>query len=295
MSEFYPIVTIEPEWVFGDEDMGSKEKFWYFPREGETPWLFKYPQEGTGQHWAEKIAAEVADRLRILHAKVELAEFQNVRGSVTESFARGGRVLIHGNELLAMMMSDYNPEMKFHQSAHTLEHIWQALEPVSRTSNKQTQRLFAEYIVLDAVIGNTDRHHENWGLQLRQRGENHWDISLAPSFDHASSLGRELRDEKRDRFMAEDRIGHYAEKGRGGIYWSVDERWGPSPLALVRQAAHKCPDLFRPALAKLNKLDEGSLRNVIDRVPSDWMSPSARKFAMALICYNLEQLRKLDT
>ena len=163
------------------------------------------------------------------------------------------------------------------------------------------------------MIGNTDRHHENWG-QLRKlrglhkpgsrlggrgkrrhrRAEYYWEESLAPSFDHASSLGRELRDEKRDRLLSEDRVGRYAEKGRGGIYWSEDERRGPSPLALVRRAAHTYPALFRPALAKLNKLDEGSLRNVIDRIPSDWMSPSARKFAMALMHYNLEQLRTLD-
>ena len=297
MSEFYPIVTVEPEWVSVEEDMGSKEKFWYHEAgEGKRNCLFKYPRKRSGEHWAEKIAAEVAARLGILHARVELAEFQNVHGSVTESFARGGRVLIHGNELLAIMMSDYDPEMKFRQSAHTLDNILAALDHAfaNREDATRTKRLLAEYLVLDAVIGNTDRHHENWGLQLRKRGENHWDISLAPSFDHASSLGRELLNEKRDRFMTEDRVGHYAEKGHGGVYWSEDERRGPSPLALVRRAAHTYPDLFRPALAKLNRLDEGSLGDVVGRVPSDWMSPSARKFAVALMCYNLGQLRELD-
>ena len=66
------------------------------------------------------------------------------------------------------------------------------------------------------------------------------------------------------------------------------------PEVQFRQSAHTYPDLFRPALAKLDRLDEGSLRNVIDRVPSGWMSPSARKFALALMRYNLEQLRTLD-
>ncbi len=296
MSEFYPIVTVDPEWVLGDEDMGSKEKFWYCRSKDETPWLFKYPQEGTGQHWAEKIAAEVATCLGIFHAKVELAEFQDVQGSATESFARGGRMLIHGNELLAIMMSDYDPKMKFHQSAHTLDSILAALDHAftNQQDAVRTKRLLAEYLVLDAVIGNTDRHHENWGLLLRKLEGNKWDGFLAPSFDHASSLGREFRDEKRDRLMAEDRVGRYAEKGRGGIYWSRDERRGPSPLKLVRQAAHTYPDLFQPALAKLDRLDKGSLGDVVGRVPSDWMSPSARKFTVALMCYNLEQLRTLD-
>ena len=74
MSEFYPIVTVEPEWVLGGEDMGSKEKFWYYETgEGKKNCLFKYSRKHTGEHWAEKIAAEVAACLDILHAKVELA------------------------------------------------------------------------------------------------------------------------------------------------------------------------------------------------------------------------------
>ena len=57
------------------------------------------------------------------------------------------------------------------------------------TGSSNTQKcLFAGYLVLDAVIGNTDRHHENWGLLLR-RTETGWKGQVAPSFDHASSLG----------------------------------------------------------------------------------------------------------
>ena len=316
MSEFYPIVTVEPEWVLEGEDMGSKEKFWY--REtgvDKRNCLFKYPRKHTGEHWAEKIAAEVAARLDILHARVELAQFGEERGSSTESFARRFCVLVHGNQLLGRVVSSYDPEVQFRQSAHTFDNIWATLDRtfIKPEDVAPVKRQFAEYVVLDAVIGNTDRHHENWGQLIifkglrkprshsrardkrrRRRREYRWEKSLAPSFDHASSLGRELSDEKRDRFLTEDRVERYAEKGHGGIYWSGDERRGPSPLELVRRATDAYPDLFRPALAKLNKLDEGSLRNIIDRVPSDWMSPSARKFALALMCYNLEQLRKLD-
>lgn len=56
----YPILEIQPEWVLEPEVLGSKEKFWYRDPDGESEWLFKYPQSGTGQHWSEKIAAEIA-------------------------------------------------------------------------------------------------------------------------------------------------------------------------------------------------------------------------------------------
>ena len=116
---------------------------------------------------------------------------------------------------------------------------------------------------------------------------------MAPSFDHASSLGRELSDERRDRLRTESRVRDYAERGRGAIYWSADEPHGPSPLELARRAARRHPELFRPALTKLERLDEGAMNGLVDRVPACWMTPSSRKFAVALMRCNLEQLEGL--
>ena len=291
-SRFFEEQEVKPEWVLDPEGMGSKTKFWHHrPGKQENDWLFKYPRANTGEHWAEKISAEVAELLEVLHARVELAIFEDKRGSATESFARGGQELVHGNQMLAGVVHGYDPERKFSQSSHTLENIWQVMDTVFVKPEDRTQgkRCIAEYMVLDALIGNTDRHHENWGI-LRKRVGNGWRGFLAPSFDHASSLGRELQDERRDRLLAENRVDDYAEKGRGGIYWSENDQRSPSPLELARRATHHYPDLFLPALEKLERLDERSMSNLVDRIPDNWISPSARKFAVALVRYNLEQL-----
>ena len=295
MSDLYPIIEVTRESVRESEDMGSKDKFWYLhPKVEEGDWLFKYPRRNTGEHWAEKIAAEVAALLGIQHARVELAVFEEDKGSVTKSFSQEGQELIHGNQMLARAVHGYDRRRRFHQSSHTLANIWQVMDRIFVESEdaEQAKLYLAEYVILDALIGNTDRHHENWGI-LRERKDDHWEGFVAPSFDHASSLGRELQDTRRARILAEDRIGDYVEKGRGAIYWLEDDRRGPSPLELVRRATRNYSDLFRPALTKLEKLDERSVDNLVNRVPSDWMPPSARKFAIALMCYNLEQLQEL--
>ena len=86
---------------------------------------------------------------------------------------------------------------------------------------------------------------------------------------------------------------NYVEKGHGAIYWSEDGRHGPSPLELARRAARRYPDLFRPALAKLEGLDESAMNDLVDRVPACWMTPSSREFAVALMRYGIEQLKGL--
>jgi hypothetical protein len=294
----YPIISIQPEWVLESEAMGSKDKFWYRESKGEheeeSDWLFKYARTTTGEYWAEKIAAEVAHCLKIYHARVELAEFQGDKGSTTESFARDGRELVHGNQVMAGAVSEYDPETKFRQSKHTLENIWLAIDKTFVTPDGavRAKTRMAEYLVLDAIVGNTDRHHENWGL-LRKRSGEVWKGSIAPSFDHASSLGRELLDEARQRLLAEHRVGKYAEKAPGAIFLKEDDRRGASPLTLVRYAAVANKEIFRPALEKVHKLDLALLGDIVERVPPEWMSAHARQFALDFMCYSVGQLREV--
>lgn len=274
--------------------MGTKPKFWCSHPGEDTPWLFKYPQPGTGQHWAEKIAAEIARCLGIPHAVVELATFKGERGSASRSFAVRGRQLIHGNEALARRIP-YDAEKRFGQSAHTLDNIFRTIESVFRreAGAAAAKRLFAAYVVLDALIGNTDRHHENWGFSIRRTRTGHRGF-LAPSFDHASSLGRELRDEKRERLLRDGRVGHYCERGRGAIYWTDAGRHGPSPLGLLRRATAESPELFLLPIATV-----ASRREILDspvrRVPDGWMSKTARQFALEVLRYNAAEIGKCLT
>ena len=294
MSESYPIIEVKEDWLLDQRDayeaMGSKAKFWYQPGEDSTRWLFKYTRGSSGEHWAEKIAESVARLLDIPHARVELAVFDGNRGSVTESFIDGELELFHGNQVLEMVVSDYDPEARFGQSAHTLENILIALNHLF-DGTKEAKLQFAEYLVLDGIIGNTDRHHENWGI-MRKRADEEQIAILAPSFDHASSLGRELEDERRAMLLTEGRVGRYSERGRGGIYWSQTDRRGPSPANLVVLAIKRYPELFNPALARLNNILDSSLYEAVGRTPETWMSPTAREFVLTLMRYNMGKIRE---
>ena len=119
-----------------------------------------------------------------------------------------------------------------------------------------------------------------------------WSSFIAPSFDHASSLGRELLDERRERLLRENRVDLYAENGHGGIFWLENESRGASPLELVRRAVREYPVLFQTSMRRLERANEDSLWEIVGRVPDDWMSDYAREFAIVLMRYNLNELRK---
>jgi hypothetical protein len=293
---YYPIEQVEPEWVLEPEHLGGKEKFWYLkPGEDELEWLFKYPRPNSGEHWAEKIAAEVAMLLKIPCARVELAVFQGDRGSASESFLDQHQELFLGNQILEHHLEDYDQSLRrFEQSQHTLENIWRSFERVFKDPEGivAAKARFADFLVLDAVIGNTDRHNENWGV-ARRYDEGKWVGYLARSFDHASSLGRELSDEKREQRLNNGQINNYSKRGRGGVFWSESDRYGPCPLDLVRLAFDRYRAFLESALARLSELEDEKVAEIVERVPSDWMSGPARRFAIQLISYNCQELREL--
>ena len=278
--------------------MGTKVKSWYHLPYFNTEWLFKQPTEGTGEHWAEKISAEVARILEVAHPRVELTTVEGICGTMTESFASRQLELIHGNEILAGLIPGYDKSKVYGQSQHTLANIWLALDKAFESQagvSRLAKHRFAEYLTLDALVGNVDRHHENWGLL---RSGRHFSSFLAPSFDHASSLGRELRDEGGNRsrsglLASNEGIGkRYVERGRGGIFWSEDEGRGPGPLELVRRAVTHEPELFQGVKRRLGRIEKEALHLAVKQIPEGWMSVSARAFSIAMLEYNLNELRK---
>lgn len=49
------------------------------------------------------------------------------------------------------------------------------------------------YLMLDVLIGNQDRHDENWAIIINEVTK---DTYLSPSYDHSAGLARGLSDQE---------------------------------------------------------------------------------------------------
>jgi hypothetical protein len=281
----YPIVNIPLDAREDTEQLGSKPKFWALV-DGRR-WLFKETRPDTGEDWAEKVAAEIAQAIGIRAATVELAEYAGRRGCISLNFVdvEAGQALVHGNEVLAMQVTGYDKGKIFRQSDHTLENIDAAIRGLFAADLADgILTELAGYLVLDALIGNTDRHHENWGLLVHFQPEPRAvTLSVAPSFDHASSLGRELLDGRRLELLDGNRVASYIGKGRGGVFRAAELRHGANPLRFVQLAARAYPSYFRPALDRTAALDDGRVHRIVQKIPDVRASEPAKRFAEAMI------------
>ncbi len=298
MTEPFKILELQSDSPEVIEQLGSKPKFW-FRLQGDTqPWLFKYTRDNTGEDWSEKIASELARLLKIPAAQVELATFMGKRGCASRSFVetKKGFELIHGSEVLAGRVFGYEKSKQWGQSDHCVKNIISAVEQVLSEKKRSEQlRILASYIMLDALICNTDRHHDNWGLLRGMSKQGKTRHVIAPSFDHASSLGRELRDERRKRVLLEPGgIERYVLHARGGIYWEATDAKRDNPVLLAQKAASAYPKYFTHYLHNLRHLSDEEIIGIVARIPVDWMDDTAKEFCCRMLTITKIRLNEVQ-
>lgn len=309
MAELYPIHEVPLDAPLNWEQMGSKEKFWFQdPQWGKC--LFKTARDGTGEDWAEKVVAELCALLGLPHATYDLARWNGKRGVVSPRFVPSGAALIHGNELLGFIHEDYPRTAPGDRAfcrvpQHTVGRVlgvlsnsrvhlpdgWSAPEGI-----RTAPEVFTGYLLLDAWVGNTDRHHENWGfIAVRTAEEPHVRLHLAPTFDHASSLARELGDEQRAaRMSSADKrqsAAAYASRARSALFRAETDRNPLGTLEAFLAAARRFPEAATRWVEILGRIQEPEIRAIFDRVPGAILSAVASAFGLALLSFNGSRIR----
>jgi len=287
MPEQFPIIDIPLDAPEADEDLGTKEKFW-FRHQDLGRCLFKKARPNTGEDWAEKIAAQLSKLLGLPHADYELATFNGENGIVSPSFLppQEGAILILGNEILARIVSDYPQDSK-DLSQHTIDNVLNAIKdglvnlpinwkPLERISN--ATETFVGYLLLDAWIGNSDRHHENWAfISLEEK------IYLAPTYDHASCLARNESDSKRkSRLITQDAgftVQAYIEKCNSALYARVGDKKTLKTFNAFYEVQQRYPNAAGVWLNNLARVSSNDTLELFERIPSNRISQTAIEFA----------------
>ncbi len=215
---------------------------------------------------------EIARTMGIPVAMSELAERSGVLGTVSLSVVDPeSERLVHGNELLAevgVVGSDPHD-----RTGYTLAAVRRSLEGVAGASPGTTAfECFAGFLIIDAVAGNTDRHQENWAVIESSAGERR----LAPSFDHASSLGFLLDDTARSTMLTTTDQNQTPEEWSARARTRFEGRPHPVDVATAALVDLRA-ELAKAVVERLERLD---VQAIVAQVPPGRMSEPARKFAV---------------
>lgn len=295
--EEYRIIEIADSTPELPEQLGTKEKFWLHI--DDVPHLFKIGRPGTGENWAEKVAVELCQLLGLPCASYELATWKGKPGVLSPSIVPPNGRLVHGNELLAEIHTDYPANKFYHNRDHTMGRIrallmhstilppldWQPPDESIETAFD----VFVGYLMLDTWIANQDRHHENWGLITHQDR-----IFLAPTYDHAASLGQNETDAVREeRMTTRDKrrsMSYYIERARSAIYGGKKDRKPLPTMDALLLAAEKRPRAAAVWLNRLRNINQADCQLIFNRFPDGYISSAGVDFALSLLRHNRERL-----
>ena len=303
----------------GEEDAGTKDKFWLARKSDAAEFLFKIGRidsEGNAvENWAEVAAAELCEKLGIPHAPYRLAIYNKQRGTISEDLRRwqlpDGKFAVGdflmANELLGRMRKGYPAEQWKGVKEYTadacvlllramekLEHP--QLYTVDKSGNISLAGLFCGYLMLDALIANSDRHHENWGFLVAWEEEPPL-VKLAPTFDHATSFCRDVAAKVRERLNTKDKglqADAFCRSSKAkSAFFGRDGR-PLSPLEAFAEAGRLIPKEEKNMwLDKLEKLNPRRDLTFAFGDNCDAVAPESREFALQMVEVNRGRLLEL--
>ena len=114
------------------------------------------------EYWSEIVASEIGRLLGFDMLRYDIALNRGEMGCLSKSMVTEGKnKLTEGISYLTGFDTTYNPEDKNSKKQYTFHFILETLEYF------QLDRFIGniiEIIILDSIIGNGDRHQENWGI-----------------------------------------------------------------------------------------------------------------------------------
>lgn len=249
--------------------LGSKPKRALLCPEGERRpflrpghrYLFK-AAEGwqEKQLWSEVIAYELARPLG-LSVPPAFAAFDSSTGTsgvLVEFFygyAEAGHTtrFVHGADFMQDHFANAN-KGRPHALRENLA-ICRALKIVNR------EEWWAQALIFDTLIGNTDRHSENWGFLFNWHDEQ-MSVGMAPLYDNGTSLGYGITEEKLGGGWNAEQVRAFVMRGRHDCGWSRDEDGPTSHIDLTRRFIEANAGL-KPEAARLLALGDASVEEVV--------------------------------
>lgn len=107
-------------------------------------------------------------------------------------------------------------------------------------------------LTFDALIGNTDRHTENWGVLEHLRRNEAPSYSFAPPFDNGTSLGYEIPQERLNAACESESLNRYLSKGRHHCGWDAADDARAAHISLC--------DRFKKAYPEASKMMQNVIR-----------------------------------
>jgi hypothetical protein len=260
---------------------GTREKAVYISPDnvGNLPvlpgwrYLFKKSRDRTPwQFWMEIMAYRIGQIMdvQVPRTYVGLSNQekpgQAVYGALIEWFYSGSERYIEGARLIRPLIPGFNDNTGEQHNLQTILNIPIFTAVPDPVENRRTLLSYwAGVLAFDTVIGNVDRHPENWGVVAPTDfgKESRKDVlvkgRLSPAFDNGTAMSYEQPEEHFARYNDERYALRYLKKARRAKHhmrWSLEEKGNLNFYDFMRRFVQEYPHTKEAVLRRLQYTEE---------------------------------------
>lgn len=209
---------------------GARDKRAYFPPDDcsfafinkSRRYLFKrsdqrYPE----QFWGEVVASKLGRMIGVPvpPAYPAIDSSRNEAAALIEWFYEDGvHYSVLGGRYMQKLIDGFDMKTGQQHNFRSIRVLFMALHQGKLIADQSWLVMWAKALIFDALIGNTDRHQNNWGLLINLRRDDLPPFELTPWFDNGTSLGCE-RWEANVSGWSKDRLDKYLYNGKHHMRW----------------------------------------------------------------------------
>lgn len=246
-------------------------------REGENEIYFKYESYNCSESCSEKMSFEIAKVLGYSCARIEFGEDEEGRIGILNYLFVNRQDEVH-SDAISYINKEYSKRGEF----YIISNIKRCLDEIDNELFKD----FLKIMIFDCLVGETDRHEENWGI-TRVDGK----YKLSPLYDNGCNL---LRNFKNYSFAKKyyDKIRDFDSYIRGGksVIYKENGKDRYNLFELIEYLYTMYPDIIRKEILNLEKLSDELIEKIVLQVPSKLLICEHKSF---IIKYLKERKRIL--
>lgn len=223
----------------------------------------RYPE----QFWVEIIAYKIGILIgiNVPPAFVAIDTKENKIGALIEWFLNlpGSKyeVKVPGTSYMQLLIKDYDIEEGKQHNFQSIRTLHLALHTRYNWDMNWIE-YWAKTLTFDTLIGNTDRHQDNWGVIWKHENNKINPERMTPVFDNGTSMGHEIVGKKIKNFDKEERINNYISKGCHHMKWLLNDKEKVNQIDFLRRLIAEYPET-KDIIRDLMKFDENKLESDI--------------------------------
>lgn len=237
----------------------------------ENKAIFKYEMynKNCSEACSEKLSYEIAKVLGYECAHIELALDENNKLGILNYLF----VNIHEEEhidAIAYIKKENEKRSEF----YTLENIKKILD----TLNTDLFYQFLKIMIFDALIGEQDRHEENWGM-IKKNGI----YKLSPLYDNGCNLLREFHEKEyaEKYYSGLKDFNSYIRRSKTLIYKNDGSTY--KHFELIEDLYKKYPEQIKKEILNLEKLTDLKIENIVNKIPDNIITEKHKEYIIKYI------------